>query len=110
MAPPFRTCVSFTSGRILLRCYLVGVRMDASDSDPRILDAVETSLCHDPDVEFVVLFGSQITGDSRPSSDVDLAVKFTDSLPTRDRFQKRCFLSGDIQQDGIPFIDVSDIQ
>jgi predicted nucleotidyltransferase len=84
--------------------------MDASDSEPRIPDAVEASLCHDPDVEFVVLFGSQLTDDSRPSSDIDLAVKFTDSLSSHDRFQKRCFLTGDIQLDGIPFIDVSDIQ
>jgi len=83
--------------------------MGASDGEPDVVDAVESSLCHDPDVEFVVLFGSRATDDSRPSSDIDLAVKFTGDLSSHERFRKRCFLSGAVQQDGMPFVDLSDI-
>lgn len=84
--------------------------MDTGDSGLDVLDAVESSLCHDTDIEFVVLFGSQSSDDSRPSSDVDIAVKFADDLSSHERFRKRCFLSGDLQQDNAPYIDVSDIQ
>jgi uncharacterized protein len=62
------------------------------------------------DIEFALVFGSQLTSNSRPSSDLDLAVKFADSLSSHDRFQKLCFLSGDLQREDAPFIDVSDIE
>jgi len=62
------------------------------------------------DLEFVVAFGSQVTGDSRSSSDLDLAVKFADDLSSHEQFQKRCFFSGDLQQADAPCIDLSDIE
>jgi hypothetical protein len=34
----------------------------------------------------------------------------TEDLSNRDRFEKRCFLSGDLQGEDRPFIDVSDIE
>jgi predicted nucleotidyltransferase len=83
--------------------------MDISDSDSAVLDAVESSLCHDSDIDFVVLFGSQSSDNSRPSSDVDIAVKFADDLSSHERFRKQCFISGNLQQDDAPFIDISDI-
>ena len=41
---------------------------------------------------------------------MDLAVKFTEELSERNRFEKRCFLSGSLQHEESPFIDVSDIE
>lgn len=62
----------------------------------------EESLCANAEIEFVVIFGSQTTGDMRPASDLDIAVKFTDELSSHERFRKRCFLSGDLQrEDGL---------
>lgn len=84
--------------------------MDAIDGRSQVLAALEESLCRDPDVEFAVVFGSQVTGDSRPSSDLDLAVKFADDLSPHERFQKRCFLSGDLQRADAPFVDISDVE
>lgn len=83
--------------------------MDATGGHSQFLAAVEESLCSDGDIEFVVLFGSQITGESRPSSDLDIALKFADELSPHERFQKRCFLSGTLQRSDEPFVDVSDI-
>jgi predicted nucleotidyltransferase len=84
--------------------------MDASGEWSTELDALEESVCSDPAVEFVVAFGSQITGEPTRSSDLDLAVKFADDLSDRERFEKRCFLSGDLQLDDAPFVDLSDIE
>ncbi len=80
------------------------------DGCSQVVAPLEDSICSDPDVEFAVAFGSQISGKSTRSSDLDLAVKFVDDLSTRDRFQKQCFLSGDVQQEELPFIDVSNIE
>ncbi len=55
-------------------------------------------------------FGSRTTGETHPSSDLDLAVKFADDLSSHERFRKRCFLSGDLQREGAPFIDVADVE
>lgn len=84
--------------------------MDANGEVAPVLDAIEASVCTDQDVEFVVAFGSQITGEQTRSSDLDLAVKFSDDLSDRERFDKRCFLSGHLQQEGAPFVDLSDIE
>lgn len=84
--------------------------MEASDGHARLLATAEESLCRDVDIEFVVAFGSRVADDPRPSSDLDLAVKFADGLSPRDRFQKRCFLSGDLQREEAPFIDIADIE
>lgn len=84
--------------------------MEPSDGRSRLLADLAESLCQDADIEFAVAFGSQVTGRSRPSSDLDLAIKFVDSLSSHERFQKRCFLAGDLQRGDAPFIDVSDIE
>lgn len=84
--------------------------MDASDEHPQLLAALEESLCRDPDIEFAVAFGSQVMGEATLSSDFDIAVKFADRCSARDRFRKRCFLSGDLQRKSAPFIDLSDIE
>lgn len=84
--------------------------MEATDSHSGLLSVLEGSLCDEGDIEFAVAFGSQVTDDSSPSSDLDLAVKFTTGLSTRERFGRRWFLSGDLQREGAPFVDISDIE
>ncbi len=84
--------------------------MDTSDGRSRVLAALEESVCSDADIEFVVAFGSQITGEPTLASDLDVAIKFTDNLSSHERFQRRCFLSGDLQQEDAPFVDLSDIE
>ncbi|WP_254864590.1 type VII toxin-antitoxin system MntA family adenylyltransferase antitoxin [Halovivax gelatinilyticus] len=75
-----------------------------------LLTAIGNALCEDEDVAFAVLFGSQLTGDERASSDVDVAVKFEEGLTATERFQKRCFLSGSLQREDGPFVDITDIE
>jgi predicted nucleotidyltransferase len=84
--------------------------VNTDDSGSELLAALEESVCSDSDVVFVVAFGSQITNEATQASDLDLAIKFADELPESDRFEKQCFLSGDLQREDAPFIDVSDIE
>lgn len=72
--------------------------------------AVQATVCPDPGVNFVVMFGSHIRGAPRPGSDIDLAVKFADTCAARDRFRKRCFFAGELQRPTGPYVDVSDIE
>lgn len=83
--------------------------MDTTNGRSAVLAALESTVCRDPDIDFVIVFGSQVTDDVRPSSDLDVAVKFADELSSSERFQKRCFLSGELQRESAPFVDVSDI-
>lgn len=84
--------------------------MGTTDGHSRLLAALESSVCRDPAVEFAVAFGSQATGGDRPSSDLDIALKFANELSSRERFRKRCFLAGELQREDAPFVDVSDIE
>ena len=84
--------------------------MESGAEDPQVDAVLDVSVCDDPAVEFVVAFGSQCTGEATPASDLDVAVKFADDLSATERFDKRCFLSGNLQQDGAPFIDLADIE
>lgn len=84
--------------------------MGERDGRSAAFEALEESLCTDPAVEFAVAFGSHVTGDSHSSSDLDIAVKFADELSAREQFEKRCFLSGELQREGEPFVDLSDIE
>ena len=84
--------------------------MNSNEGRSRVLSELAKTLRRDPDVEFAVAFGSTVAGASRPSSDVDVAVKFDDDLSSHERFRKRCLLSGELQREGRPFVDVSDIE
>lgn len=84
--------------------------MATIDEGSPLLSALDESICRDPDIEFVVAFGSRVTDGPHQSSDLDLAIKFDDELTAHERFQKRCFLSGDLQQSDAPFFDLSDIE
>jgi predicted nucleotidyltransferase len=84
--------------------------MGTSGERPSVLDTLGESVCADPAVEFAVAFGSQVAGEPNRSSDLDLAVKFADDLSDGERFDRRCFLSGDLQREDAPFVDLSDIE
>lgn len=84
--------------------------MDSLGGSAPVPADIEEALCHDPDIEFVVAFGSRATGSPRPSSDLDIAVKFSEALSSEERFRKRCHLSGHLQASDAPFVDLSDIE
>ncbi|MDB9249164.1 nucleotidyltransferase domain-containing protein [Halorubrum ezzemoulense] len=83
--------------------------MEPNADQSQIRSALKDVVCADPDVVFAVVFGSQLSGTATHSSDFDIAVKFTADCSERDRFKKRCVLSGELQHEEFPFIDVSDI-
>lgn len=84
--------------------------MGTTDGRKRLNAALEESLCQDSDVEFAVIFGSQIAAKTNASSDIDVAVKFDDELSDHETFRKWCFLSGDLQESDAPFVDISNIE
>jgi predicted nucleotidyltransferase len=84
--------------------------MGTADGHTQLLAALSEVICSDPDVEFAIAFGSRAAGTPRPSSDIDVAVKFSDELSASERFRKRCSLSGELQREDAPFVDVSDIE
>lgn len=84
--------------------------MQSGADDSQVDNILDASVCDDPAVEFVVAFGSRSTGEATPASDLDVAIKLAADLSDGDRFKKRCFLSGNLQRDDAPFIDISDIE
>ena len=84
--------------------------MEPSADRSQVRSTLEETVCADPEIVFAVVFGSWITGTSTPESDLDVAVKFGADLSKRDRFEKRCALSGSLQHEAFPFIDVSDVE
>jgi predicted nucleotidyltransferase len=75
----------------------------------QFINDLASQLGQEPVVAFAVVFGSASTGKTHLSSDIDIAVKFTESPSSEERFRKQCFLSGSLQQSGQPFVDVSDV-
>jgi len=98
-----------SGGRILLLRYDVRSFMASDGGQPGALSHLEDSLCVDDDITFAVVFGSRAANTARESSDVDIAIKFSEGLSASERFQKRCFLAGELQREDAPFIDISDI-
>ncbi|MFW6382640.1 MAG: type VII toxin-antitoxin system MntA family adenylyltransferase antitoxin [Haloferacaceae archaeon] len=84
--------------------------MHSGDGESATRAVLESVACADSDVSFVVAFGSRLSGTATESSDLDIAVKFDDELSDGERFDKRCFLSGELQSDEAPFVDISDIE
>lgn len=62
--------------------------MTADDGGVEPLTVLEASVCAVDDVEFAVVFGSRITGEPTQTSDLDLAVKFSDDLSEAERFER----------------------
>lgn len=84
--------------------------MDPIDVDSSALSDLSEAVCADSAVEFAVVFGSRVSGTPTGSSDLDLAIKFAEGVSGSVRFEKRCFLSGDLQSEDRPFVDVADIE
>jgi len=84
--------------------------MTTDGEDSEVLEDLVASVCPDPAVEYVIVFGSQVSGQSTASSDLDVAIKFAGGLSDHERFEKWCFLSGNLQREGAPFVDVADIE
>ncbi len=64
----------------------------------------------DRPVVFAVLFGSHARGDADPDSDVDLALRFPETLDAHERFRLRNRIDADLQSYAEGFVDVSDVE
>jgi len=60
-------------------------------------------------VEFALLFGSHARGESEASSDVDIALRFPDSVSDTERFRERNRIDAALQEHAPGFVDLSDI-
>jgi predicted nucleotidyltransferase len=61
-------------------------------------------------VEFALLFGSRARGESEASSDVDIALRFEDSIDDTERFRERNWIDAAVQEHANAFVDVCDIE
>ncbi|SDE99853.1 nucleotidyltransferase domain-containing protein [Halorientalis regularis] len=84
--------------------------MTGGNDHSAVLTDLAESLRADADIVFAVAFGPHITDGTHAASGLDLAVKFSENLSSHERFQKRCFLSGALQREDAPFVDVSNIE
>lgn len=73
------------------------------------IEAMETYLA-ETDVEFAVLFGSHARGTADESSDVDVTLRFPESLDEHDRFHRRNRIDAGLQEYAERFVDVSDVE
>ncbi|WP_254864748.1 type VII toxin-antitoxin system MntA family adenylyltransferase antitoxin [Halovivax gelatinilyticus] len=87
-----------------------------SEGDPGIdvqstvnLEAFE-SILEEEDVQYAVVFGSYADGTQTPTSDIDICLRFSDSLDRRERFRARNRIDATVQAVADPFVDVSDIE
>lgn len=60
-------------------------------------------------ITFALLFGSTARGESEASSDIDIALKFSESTGDRERFRQRNRTDAALQEYATGFVDVSDI-
>jgi len=62
------------------------------------------------DVRFAILFGSRVRGNTHESSDVDVALRFSEDMSPKERFRRRNRIDADLQAHADGFVDVSDIE
>ena len=84
--------------------------MAESEHPTQLVSDLRGALAESDAVEFAVLFGSFTEDDDTPPSDIDLAIKFSDTLAPDERFRQLCVFSGNLQSSDRPFVDVSDIE
>jgi predicted nucleotidyltransferase len=60
-------------------------------------------------VTFAVLFGSHARDTESESSDIDVALRFSDEMDDYERFHLRNRISAELQQHADAFVDVSDL-
>lgn len=67
------------------------------------------SLLAASDVRYAIVFGSFARENATASSDIDLALRFTDELSRRERFDRRNHVDSTVQRYAERFVDVSDL-
>jgi predicted nucleotidyltransferase len=87
--------------------------MARTDPDERLTsieyDALQRVLSEHP-VRFAIVFGSQVRGETHPTSDVDLAVAFDDSISEQEYADARLGLIADLTSAlGQNAVDVADL-
>jgi len=63
----------------------------------------------DEPIEYAVCFGSVAGGQAFPQSDVDIGLRFSETLSKRERFRERNQIDADLQGYASRFVDVSDL-
>ena len=84
--------------------------MAESEHPTQLVSDLRGAFAESDAVEFAVLFGSFTEDGDTPPSDIDLAIKFSDTLAPGERFRHLCAFSGNLQSSNRPFVDVSDIE
>lgn len=72
------------------------------------IEGMQTDLAQ-TDVDFALLFGSSARGTASESSDIDVALRFPESLDDHERFRRRNRIDAELQRYADTFVDVSDI-
>lgn len=83
--------------------------MTGVDPAPIDLEGMETYL-EDSPVTFALLLGSHAKGQAEAGSDVDVAVRFPESMDAHERFRTRNRIDAYLQAFADGFVDVSDIE
>lgn len=73
------------------------------------VEGIRASLADRP-VVFAVLFGSHARGDAGTGSDVDIALRFPETMDAHERFRLRNRIDADLQSYAEGLVDVSDIE
>ena len=85
----------------------------ADTRDPSVegvdTEGIRTVLDSRP-IEFALLFGSRARGETEASSDVDVALRFRESMDDTERFRERNRIDAALQEHASAFVDVSDIE
>ena len=61
-------------------------------------------------LEFALLFGSHARGEADNSSDVDITLRFPETMDNTERFRERNRIDAELQAYASGFVDVSDIE
>jgi len=83
-------------------------RQEVPQVETADLDAIRGVL-DTAEVEFGLLFGSHAQGEATAGSDLDIAVRFPDSMSDRERFRARNRIDATLQEYADNTVDVSDM-
>lgn len=78
-------------------------------ADELDVDRVCARLDQEP-IEYAVCFGSVVSGTLSARSDIDLGLRFAETVDKRERFRRRNRIDADLQSATERFLDVSDIE
>lgn len=81
---------------------------DIPPADAIDINGIRTVL-EQADIEYAIVFGSHTSGRASPNSDVDIAVRFPDEVPPKERFERRTRLDAKLQSYAQGFVDLNDV-